>query len=174
MQKLPWMVSLGLLWALGCADEDPEHLRVRGEALVELDDGTRTGFAFDRDVLLDDDRVAARDGRIAGHCTIGPRGEGEHDVLSIGLSRTAPEGEEDLGLRAITVRMDGPDTGEVQADLGGRAFRGQSGADCTLTELYLERGEGMAAIAGECALTGPSGGTATASLDLHVAGCTSQ
>lgn len=171
MQKLPWILALGLLGAAGCADDDPDHLRVRGEALVELGDGTRTGFEFADDVRLDDDRVAPRDGRIAGHCTIGLGGDGEHDVLSVGLSRTVPEGEAGMGLGAITVRMDDPETGEVSAELGGQTFSGASGATCTLSRAYFEPQQGLAGVIGECALTGPTGATATATVDLHFAGC---
>lgn len=174
MSKLSWIVAVGLLASAGCADDDPDHLRARGEALVELGDGTRTGFQLDGDVRLDDDRVAPRDGRIAGHCTIAPSGEGEHDVLSVGLSRTAPADDGGMGLRSITVRMDGPDRGQVTADLGDQTFTAAVGESCTLAPLYLEPQERMAAVAGECTLTGASGGTAVASVDLHFAGCSLQ
>lgn len=171
MQKLPWIVALGLLAAAGCADDDPEHLRVRGEALVELGADTRTGFAFENDVRLDDDRVAPADGRIAGHCTIGVGDEGEHDVVSVGLSRTAPPEEEGMGMRSITVRMDGPATGRLEVSLGGDAYVEDTGAaSCVLTSLYTEPEEGIAAVAGECELTGVADATAT--IDLHFAGCT--
>jgi len=127
MQNLSWIMALGLLAAAGCADDDPDHLRVHGEALVELGADSRTGFAFENTVRLDDDRVAPADGRIAGHCVIGVGDEGERDVLSVGLSRTSPAEEEGMGMRSITVRMDDLETGSVEADLGGASFVGTTG-----------------------------------------------
>src|SRR5690606_10183523 len=76
-----WIVAALAMGLLGCADEEKGYLRVQGAAVVVLPDDTETGFDFVDDVRLDDDRIAPRDGRIAGHCTLGP-GEGtDLDVL---------------------------------------------------------------------------------------------
>lgn len=162
-----------LLVALtACADEDPGYLRVQGVAVVVLEDGTETGFDFPNDVRLDDDRIAPADGRIAGHCTIGTGGEGEHDVLHVGITRTVADAESELGLRGLVIRMDDPLSGEVQAELGHASLSGSSEAECTLSRPYVERQDGLAAVVADCMLAGPEGESAQLAVDLQFVGCT--
>ncbi len=155
----------------GCADDDPGHLRAQGAVVVVLEDGTETGFELPDDVRLDDDRVAPEDGRLAGHCTIGRGAEGEHDVLSVGLGRTAVGDEAGMGLRALEIRMDDPVSGEVHAEVGTSAFSAESGASCTLSRPYVEPQDGLAAVIADCVLTGPDAQTAQVMVDLQLAGC---
>jgi len=166
---LPALAAVAGL-AAGCGEKD-HHLKVRGDVEVVLEDGTRTGFPFPEDTRLDDDRVATVDGRVAGHCTIGRAGEGEHHVLSVAVVR--PEAEEPgMGLRSFEVRSEAPEAGQVSADLGGVEHTGSTGEGCTIERMYVEPGERIAAVAVECALEDADGGTAQASAELHYAGCT--
>src|SRR5690606_32263796 len=154
---------------VGCADDDPGYLRAQGAAVVVFEDGTETGFQLPDDVRLDDDRVAPDDGRLAGHCTIRRGADGEHDVLSVGLSRTAVGDEAGMGLRTIEIRMDDPVSGEVHAELGNASFSAESGATCTLSRPYVEAQEGLAAVVADCVITGPDARSAQVMVDLQLA-----
>lgn len=164
---LPTILALS---AVACADDDPGYLRVRGAAVAVLPDGTETGFDFPNDVRLDDDRIARADGRIAGHCTIGTGGEGEHDVLHVGIRRTGADG--DLGLRRLEIRMDDPMRGEVRAQLGNDSYEGSSEGECMLSRPYVERQDGLAAVVADCVVAGGDGRTAQLAVDLQFVGCT--
>jgi hypothetical protein len=163
--------ALVLLSAAACADDDPGHLRAQGAAVVVLEDGTETGFDFADYIRLDDDRVSPLDGRLAGHCAIGVGAEGEHDVLSVAIVRTAPEGEEDQGLRAIELRLDSATSGTIEAKLGSGTFTAESGATCSLSRPYVEHQDGLAAVMADCTIADSDGNTATAMVDLQLAGC---
>lgn len=154
-----------------CADDDPEHLRAQGAAVVVLEDGTETGLALEDYTRLDDDRVSPLDGRLAGHCTIGVSEDGFHDVLSVAISRTSDPDASDLGLRSIDVRLDTPTSGSIEANLGGTRFSAEAGAECSLSRPYVERQDGLAAVMADCILKTDDGATATAMVDLQVAGC---
>jgi len=160
---------LALLAGLaGCADDDPARLKVRGSALVELD-GTRSGFEFADDTLLEDDRVGRYD-RQAGHCTI-DRGEtGEVDILSVGVSLPTDAPVMGEGVRSLTVRIEGI-AGKVTAQMGDVEFVGDSGPGCTVIESYLDREGGVAGVEVSCELADADGRTAGATAELHFAGC---
>jgi hypothetical protein len=161
-------LSLGLT---ACADDDPEHLRAQGAAVVVLEDGTETGLSLEDYTRLDDDRVSPLDGRLAGHCTIGVSEDGFHDVLSVAISRTSDADASDLGLRSIELRLDSATSGTIEANLGGTRFRAEAGAECTLSRPYIERQDGLAAVMADCVLKEDDGATATAMVDLQLVGC---
>ena len=157
--------------AVACADDDPDHLRAQGAAVLVLEDGTETGLSLEDYTRLDDDRVSPLDGRLAGHCTIGVSDDGFHDVLSVALSRTSDPDASDLGLRSIELRLDTPTSGSIEANLGGTRFSAESGAECSLSRPYVERQDGLAAVMADCILKTDDGATATAMVDLQLAGC---
>lgn len=143
----------------GCADDD--YLRVSGSADVELDDGTTSGFSFDDDTRLDDDRASEVSGAVAGHCTI------TSDTLDVGLERSEEEG---LGLRSLTIRI-GDDSSTVTAFLGGEEYMGAPPEECTVEELYRDADEGVAAVELDCALYDAAGTRVESTAELHFAGC---
>lgn len=157
--------------AAGCANDDEGYLRAQGAAVAVLPDGTETGFDFPNDVRLDDDRIAPADGRLAGHCTIGRGGEGEHDVLDVAIVRTGEPAEDDLGIRSLTVHLDDPATGSLTAELAGATFSAESGATCSVSRPYVETRDGLAAVMADCTVADPDGRTAQLIVDLQFVGC---
>ena len=170
-----WRVLILLLIAslslAACADDDPDHLRAQGAAVVVLEDGTETGISLEDYTRLDDDRVSPLDGRLAGHCTIGVGEEGFHDVLHVALTRTSDPDASDLGLRSIELRLDTATSGTIEANLGGTRFSAESGAECSLSRPYIEQQDGLAAVMADCILKTDDGATATAMVDLQLVGC---
>ncbi len=156
--KISFILSAVLALLSGCASDD--SLEVRGEAEVVLTDGTRTGFAFDGETALEDDRSSPPG--VSGHCEI------RDDSLEVALSR--PSDGTPRGIRAFEVSI--ADSGQsVRAVLGDVEMIGAPPESCTVTELYRDADNALAAVELECSIYDESGESATATAELHFAGC---
>ncbi|MFW5926006.1 MAG: hypothetical protein ACOCV4_07550 [Myxococcota bacterium] len=167
---IPLLLAVAALVACGGGEDAPT---VMGSVTVAIDD-TVTGFRFDEPTRIEDDRVAAGDGRLAGHCTFSEPREGEPDRVSVGVMRT--DGDDDLGLREIRVAVDEEgrgSTGYVRADVGGQLYlaEGLPADTCRVAPLYLDRGAARAQVAVDCEVPGPDGVPAVVEADLEFAGC---
>ncbi len=158
-----------LLTLLGCADDDAESLRVRGAAVLVLD-GTSSGFEFDGDRLLEDDRIGRYD-RVAGHCTVDRGVDGEPDVVSLSLSLPDAVETEGDGARAFRVRLEGESAGKVTAMMGETEFSSDLGGECSATELYRDLDAGLIGLDVDCEIRDETGRSASATADLHSGGC---
>lgn len=156
-------LGLGLAGA-GCSND--EQLTVRGEAAVDRGAGSIERFSFPDDVALQsDDLAAATEGVFGGDCTLDPGGFTEVDAE---VSRPRATS----GMTSFRVQASRTGGGAVRAVIDGQVYDGTTEAGgCTITTVYAEHNDGLAAVEVDCALVDASGNAAQATADLHFAGC---
>jgi hypothetical protein len=170
---IPAIALLILLTSSGCCEED-EGLTVRGSVSVAIEDAD-TGFSFAGDTRLVDDGVDQAGDSMAGHCIIDPAGPGQ-GAVEVAIVRPQT-GTEDAGSRTIRsfhatfVDAVGEVEGEVEAQLGEVAFRGEGTAGCELVIIYTNMDTGQAGLEATCDLVSDDGEAAQLEAELHFRAC---
>ncbi len=150
--------------AVGCGGND--QLSVNGEAAVTFAPDYVERFTFDTDTQLEkDDLAASTEGIFSGHCVLSKSGLTAVDVEIDRPGATS-------GMTTFRVQAQADSGGAMRAVVDGVAYDGTAdGSGCTIDTLYSMPNDGTAAIQVDCGIADSDGATATASAELHFAGC---